>query len=67
MDLGTIQKKLWSGMYSHPGEFVADVRLVFDNCRTYNLEGTDVMAACATLADAFARGLENISPVRNGS
>ncbi|KAL6143154.1 hypothetical protein ACLB2K_053849 [Fragaria x ananassa] len=36
MDLGTIQKKLTSGVYSSPLEFAADVRLTFTNAMTYN-------------------------------
>jgi hypothetical protein len=63
MDLGTIQKKLLTNKYSHPGDFVADVRLVFENCRNYNEEGSDVVVACATLENAFGLEMRKIPMV----
>ncbi len=36
MDLGTIKKKLAAKAYGSPGQVLADVRLVFANCRAYN-------------------------------
>jgi ankyrin repeat protein len=38
MDFGTIRKKL--SKYASKAEFLADVGLVFSNCRTYNKPGT---------------------------
>ena len=42
MDLGTIDKKLVGGSYVSVDDFVADVRLVFNNCRLYNQAGDPV-------------------------
>lgn len=42
MDLGTIRKRLTSGAYSSPLEFLADVRLTFSNAMTYNPPGNIV-------------------------
>lgn len=42
MDLGTIKKRLTSGAYSSPLEFLADVRLTFSNALTYNPPGNTV-------------------------
>ncbi|TMW55146.1 hypothetical protein Poli38472_013908 [Pythium oligandrum] len=36
MDLGTIRSRLSAGQYVTPDEFAADVRLVFENAKTFN-------------------------------
>lgn len=36
MDLGTVMKKLNTGAYSNPCAFASDVRLTFNNAKTYN-------------------------------
>ncbi|KAK8813677.1 hypothetical protein WA556_000251 [Blastocystis sp. ATCC 50177/Nand II] len=38
MDLGTIERKLSREMYTTPAEYIYDMRLVYRNCMTYNLE-----------------------------
>jgi bromodomain-containing factor 1 len=42
MDLSTIRKKLDAKMYQTPNEFDADMKLMFENCFTYNPEGSPV-------------------------
>jgi bromodomain-containing factor 1 len=36
MDFATIRKNLTSGVYASPDDFQVDMKLVFDNCFTYN-------------------------------
>lgn len=43
MDFGTIQKKLNQRAYSNINEFENDVRLVFNNCYTYNKSSKTVV------------------------
>lgn len=44
MDLGTIQKKLERNQYNTAWEVAQDIRLVWNNCMTYNAEGSDFWA-----------------------
>ncbi|KAG2316307.1 hypothetical protein Bca52824_019429 [Brassica carinata] len=53
MDLGTVKKKLASGVYSSPHEFAADVRLTFTNAMTYNPPGHDVHIMADILSKLF--------------
>ncbi|KAL6928699.1 histone acetyltransferase [Hanseniaspora valbyensis] len=40
MDLSTVELKLENNKYETFEEFIADIRLIFNNCRTYNNETT---------------------------
>merc|ERR1719331_352257 len=42
MDLGKVDKRLGQGNYNSPEEFASDVRLVFTNAKTYNVEFSDI-------------------------
>ncbi|CAG8512732.1 16445_t:CDS:1 [Dentiscutata erythropus] len=42
MDLSTINRRLESGHYSNTDEFESDIRLMFQNCYTYNGRGSEV-------------------------
>lgn len=42
MDLGTVKRRLEQGAYSSAEACAADVRLIWDNCRTYNGGGVPV-------------------------
>lgn len=56
MDLGTVKKKLASGVYSSPHEFAADVRLTFTNAMTYNLQGMTFTSWRIYLVNCLNRG-----------
>lgn len=53
MDLGTIRKKLDTGMYTRADQFEYDVRLVFSNCYTYNPPESDVCKMARELEAIF--------------
>jgi len=55
MDLGTIKRRLERGHYSTAHQVAEDVRLVWKNCMTYNLEGSDFWL----LAKSYARRFED--------
>ena len=40
MDLGTIRKNLKANKYKNIEDMLADVQLVWDNCKEYNAEGS---------------------------
>jgi hypothetical protein len=58
MDLGTIHKKLTSKPcgYKYMSEVVADVRLVWNNCYTFN----DVQSEISAMAKVLSRAFENL-------
>ncbi|KAI5081837.1 hypothetical protein GOP47_0001580 [Adiantum capillus-veneris] len=53
MDLGTIKKKMDTGLYLLPTEFCDDVRLTFSNAMKYNPQGHDVYLMADTLRGIF--------------
>jgi histone acetyltransferase len=53
-DFGTIEHKLHINHYNSLESFVDDVQLVFDNCRTYNPEGS-IYAKNATRVEKYFR------------
>jgi len=64
MDFGTIQKKLLASEYSGVDEFVADVRLVFTNCLTYNLAGSTIHEMAKKLSAVFEKQLNSLIKVK---
>ena len=43
MDLGTVKKNLLNGEYKLFQEFMSDINLIWNNCRTYNVPGSDIV------------------------
>lgn len=54
MDVWTIRKKLESDQYTSVAEFVADAKLMFNNCRTYN----DPTSPYIEAADRFQQRMQ---------
>ncbi|KAH6648038.1 Bromodomain-containing protein [Truncatella angustata] len=52
MDLSTIEERLDSDLYAAPKDLVADLKLIFSNCRQYN-DATTVYTKCAVRLEKF--------------
>lgn len=46
MDLRTIMNKLKQRLYDTPDQVIADARLIFENCRIYNEEESEIYRVC---------------------
>ena len=53
MDFSTIQQKLNENQYNSFQEFSSDVRLVFQNCYLYNMEGSRVYSFAQTMEEFY--------------
>uniref|UniRef100_F6VVE4 RING-type E3 ubiquitin transferase n=1 Tax=Macaca mulatta TaxID=9544 RepID=F6VVE4_MACMU len=64
MDLSTIKKRLQEdySMYSKPEDFVADFRLIFQNCAEFNEPDSEVANAGIKLENYFEELLKNLYP-----
>ncbi|NXH17459.1 TIF1A factor, partial [Bucco capensis] len=66
MDLSTIKKRLEvsSSSYTKPEDFVADFRLIFQNCAEFNEPDSEVADAGMKLEEYFEELLRNLYPDR---
>ncbi|XP_044634065.2 transcription intermediary factor 1-alpha isoform X4 [Equus asinus] len=64
MDLSTIKKRLQEdySMYTKPEDFVADFRLIFQNCAEFNEPDSEVANAGIKLESYFEELLKNLYP-----
>lgn len=53
MDLSTIKKKLDQKIYKSPSEYESDIRLMFNNCYSYNHPSSEVYLMGKNLEQAF--------------
>lgn len=56
MDLSTIKKKIKLGKYEQIRDFIKDLTLVWENCKTYNREDSAIYAAAKELQE-FSKSL----------
>ena len=55
MDLGTVEKRLKSGLYSNPGQIGDDMRLIWNNAMTYNPKHTSFYHMTTVIKDHFEK------------
>uniref|UniRef100_A0A8D3CME1 histone acetyltransferase n=1 Tax=Scophthalmus maximus TaxID=52904 RepID=A0A8D3CME1_SCOMX len=63
MDLSTIKRKLDTGQYQEPWQYVDDIWLMFNNAWLYNRKTSRVYKYCSKLAEVFEA---EIDPVMQG-
>ncbi|XP_077414693.1 histone acetyltransferase p300 isoform X5 [Vanacampus margaritifer] len=63
MDLSTIKRKLDTGQYQEPWQYVEDIWLMFNNAWLYNRKTSRVYKYCSKLAEVFET---EIDPVMQG-
>lgn len=56
MDLSTMEERLENDCYTSPKNLVADLKLIFKNCRQYN-DATTVYSKCAVKLEKYMWGL----------
>jgi len=62
MDLSTVRKKVRQGKYSALRECVADVQLIWDNCRTYNMNESLIVQNANAMEKYMSEFLEQYRP-----
>lgn len=60
MDLGTMQDRCESGQYSDAWTFAEDMRLVWENAKTYNRPGSGIYLVAEQLQDLWERKFKKI-------
>lgn len=63
MDLGSVKKRLESNFYWCAQEAMDDIKLVFDNCYTYNKPNEDVCVMADSLQKFFNSKVRSMPPV----
>nr|XP_033818435.1 CREB-binding protein isoform X3 [Geotrypetes seraphini] len=60
MDLSTIKRKLDTGQYQEPWQYVEDVWLMFNNAWLYNRKTSRVYKYCTKLAEVFEQEIDPV-------
>nr|CAD7606217.1 unnamed protein product [Timema genevievae] len=60
MDLSAVKRKLDTGQYSDPWEYVDDVWLMFDNAWLYNRKTSRVYRYCTKLSEVFEQEIDPV-------
>ncbi|CAO3589782.1 unnamed protein product [Absidia cylindrospora] len=67
MDLTTIDRKLQHGDYNDVDQFIADIRLLFNNCYKFNGPEAMVSMLCQNVESAFEKSLRQMPPSKESS
>ena len=57
MDLSTVRSKLLNGDYATLEEFIAQMQLIWDNCKLYNMAGSAIYKICERIEKSYNREL----------
>lgn len=57
MDLGTVSESLKAGNYASFEACFADIQLIWDNCKLYNMAGSDIYKVCERMERTSRREL----------
>lgn len=60
MDLSTIKRKLDTGQYQEPWQYVEDIWLMFNNAWLYNRKTSRVYKYCSKLAEVFETEIDPV-------
>ncbi|VDD74006.1 unnamed protein product [Mesocestoides corti] len=60
IDLRTMTERLKNRYYTHPDLFIADMRRMFHNCRTYNHPESELYRHVSTLDSVFTRKMKEV-------
>ncbi|XP_024117611.2 histone lysine acetyltransferase CREBBP-like [Oryzias melastigma] len=60
IDLSTIKRKLDTGQYQEPWQYVDDVWLMFNNAWLYNRKTSRVYKYCSKLAEVFESEIDPV-------
>ena len=55
MDLSTVKEKLMAGKYATYEDAFNDVQLIWDNCKLYNMMGSEIYKICERMEKTAKR------------
>ena len=57
MDLGTVKSKLLKGEYATFDDLIAQLQLIWDNCKLYNMQGSYIYKVCEKMERFYNKEL----------
>ena len=60
MDLGTVKKNLLNKVYNTFQDFLSDIDLIWKNCKTYNMNGSEIVKMCNHCEKIFKKQMEKL-------
>ena len=58
MDLGTVKSNLKSDKYTSVNDCLSDIQLIWSNCKTYNMQGSEIWKLAVQLEKLTAKLVE---------
>ena len=58
MDFETLKKNMLDGKFSTYEEFLGDFQLIWDNCKLYNMQGSEIYRICEKMEKTSRRELQ---------